>query len=151
MARSSKTTKASARIAAKAKKLDAHPANEAEAAEFAALPKSVVKPTYKAVYRSRENSMKGRNCADWLAQTLAGIVLSEERKLIVSELEAVCHANNVPATYENRSKGWEGRMRMTLGLRLRPVVAAQGFLAVKDGKKVQKLPAPASFIAAYKK
>jgi hypothetical protein len=144
-----KTTKASQKIAAKAKATKAVQAGEDEEEED--LPRSVVKSKYKAIYRSRENSMKGRNCADWLAQQLAALVLDDAKKLQIGELQAICRANGAKDDYDNRSKGWEGRMRMTLGLRLRPIVATQGFLAVPNGRKTEKHAAPAAFIAAYKK
>lgn len=126
-------------------------APEADEEEEKPAPRSVVGARYKAEYKTRANSNKGRNNADWLAQELAALTLVE-RKLDVAKLAAICEANAVPATYENRSKGWEGRMRMTLGLRLRPIVAAQGFLAVPGkGKKAERHEAPAGFVAAWKK
>jgi len=146
-------TKAQAKPATRAiAKAKAKPAAaEADEEDEAPAPRFVVGHAYKLRYRSRENSNKGRNNADWLAQRLVALVLNEDRKLDVAKLEAICAANAVPATYENRSLGWQGRMRMTLGLRLRPIVAAQGFLAVPNGKRTEKQPAPADFIALWRK
>lgn len=148
--RASKATQKPATRAIRAAQ-KAAPEAEAEDAEDAPAPRSVVGAAYKARYRSREGSSKGRNCADWLAQELAGLVL-EGGKLQPERLAAICAQNAVSSEYSNRSKGWEGRMRMTLGLRLRPVVAAQGFLLVPTGKKTpEKRIAPPAFRAAWQK
>lgn len=116
---------------------------------------SVVKSKYKATYRARANSLKGRNCADWLAQTLVALTLDPKtRQIDLAMLSAIVRANGVDPTYANRSPGWQGRMRMTLGLKLRPVVAKAGHLVVPGagkGGKDGKATAPAEFVAAYRK
>jgi hypothetical protein len=107
--------------------------------------KSVVKKSYKTEYKARGDV---RGNSDWLFTTLKALTLGDDGKLDLATLEAIVEANGIPAKYENRSPGWQGRMRMTLGLRLRPVVAKAGFLRLDDG---QTLEAPATFVTAWKK
>lgn len=106
-------------------------------------PRSVVKGVYKARYAAKGDP---RNCGDWLAATLKEHVLDDDGHLDVSALERIAKANGVDPTYTNRSRGWEGRMRMTIGLKLRPVVAEQGGLAIPKGRGKTTIPAPKAFV-----
>lgn len=135
-------------LAAEQAEAETEEAEEAEQEEEILAPRSVVAAKYKSRYRARANSNKGRNCADWLAQTLVPLTIGPDGKADLMALSEICAANRVSSAYENRTKGWEGRMRMTLGLRLRPVVAEQGFLALPDGEQVA---APDAFLAAWRR
>jgi hypothetical protein len=116
--------------------------------------RSVVASSYKAKYvaRAREagSSRKAqrRSTWDWLAQTLAGEVLDERDHLLVDRLLALCAANGVETSrWQNRSKGWEGRLRMTARLALQRVVAETGLLLTADG---EELEAPEEWVAKYR-
>lgn len=107
---------------------------------------SVVRKSYKVEYKARGDS---RGNGDWLFKTLKLLTTNPDtKKLDIRALEAICEANGVSPVYTNRSPGWEGRMRMTMGLKLRPVVARQGFLSLDDGTQDE---APEAFILAWKK
>lgn len=130
-------------------------ADDAEIEEQISLPNSVVKKAYKLKYRdrARNNGEKSkaakRSAWDWLAQTLAGEVLTKDNKLKVEEFAALLAANGEPdalGRWPNKSKGWEGRLRMTGGLWLRRVVAEAGVLHLADG---EELVPPADWIAKH--
>ena len=114
-----------------------------------------MKAAYKAKYRdrARENGQRSkaakRSAWDWLAQTLAGEVLTKDNKLKVDEFAALLAANGEPdalGRWPNRSKGWEGRLRMTGGLWLRRVVAEAGVLKLADG---EELVPPEDWVAKH--
>lgn len=132
--------------------------DDGEAEASVALPRSVVKPTYKLRYIERANAMqrkpKGvptkalkRQSGDWLAIELAKLTLDPKARLIVASFEAVLDQNGVPHAHWNRtSKGWQGRLRMTGRLALERVVAAAGVLVTPSG---EALPAPRAWVAAH--
>lgn len=128
---------------------------EAEIEAQIALPRSVVKPGYKVKYRDRARAAgiggkaAKRSAWDWLAQTMAVEVLDKRAKLDVGKLVAILIANGEPdplTRWPNRSKGWEGRLRMTGGLWLRRVVAEAGELKLPDG---ETLVPPAEWVAKH--
>jgi len=134
--------------------LEALPGVDAEVAEDVARKGSVVRATYKKLYAARASEAglpkaAQRSCWDWLAQQLAGEVLVDG-KFVESRFRALLDANGVRndhwGTGEKRTKGWEGRLRMTGRLALQKVVAKQGFLATADG---EELPAPEDFVAKH--
>jgi hypothetical protein len=112
---------------------------------------SVVKSTYKHRYAERaaaagHGKVAQRSCWDWLAQQLAGECLTGSKISIVKFL-AVLDANGVDhSRWQNRSKGWEGRLRMTGRLALQRVVAEAGVLKTADG---EELVAPAEWVAKF--
>lgn len=115
---------------------------------------SVVKPKYKKRYahRAQEAGLKSkvaqRSCWDWLAQTLAGEILDDQKRLMVDRFERLMAANGVDySKWTNRSVGWQGRLRMTGRLALQRVVAESGVLHTADG---ETLEAPAEWVAKYR-
>jgi hypothetical protein len=126
-----------------------------EIAEQIALPRSVVKPVYKVRYRDRARAngetrkAAKRSAWDWLAQQLAGEVLTKDNKLRVDDFAALLEANGIEKPLErwpNQSKGWEGRLRMTGRLALQRIVAETGLLRLADG---ETLEAPAEWVAKF--
>jgi hypothetical protein len=116
--------------------------------------RSVVKSAYKAKYaqRAREaghaSKVAQRSTWDWLAQELAAEVLDEDKKLDVARFLATLDANGVDhSRWQNRSKGWEGRLRMTGRLALQRVVAEAGVLHTADGGTLE---APAEWVAKFR-
>jgi len=113
---------------------------------------SVVRNEYKRKYaeRAKENGHASK-CAqrstwDWLAQCLAGECNGPDGKLDVARFLVILEANGVDhSRWTNRSKGWEGRLRMTGRLALQRVVAASGVLVVED----DELEAPAEWVAKF--
>jgi hypothetical protein len=130
--------------------LDALPI-DAEVADDNAKKNSVVKTAYKKRYAERAAAAGGgkvaqRSCWDWLAQELASECL-DGSKISIARFLAVLDANGVDhSRWQNRSKGWEGRLRMTGRLALQKVVAAQGYLRTAEGAD---LAAPADWIAKH--
>jgi len=125
----------------------------AEVAEDNAKKGSVVRHAYKAKYAERAvaNGL-GRKAAqrsswDWLAQTLAGECLGAGDKIDIAKFLAILDANGIDhSRWQNRSKGWEGRLRMTGRLALQKVVAEKTELALPDG---EVLVAPAEWVAKF--
>lgn len=116
--------------------------------------RSVVKPKYKVRYalrakdRGSKSKVEQRSCWDWLAATLAGEILDEKKRLVVERFLRLLDANGVDhSRWTNRSKGWEGRLRMTGRLALQRVVAESGVLHTADG---ETLEAPADWVAKFK-
>jgi hypothetical protein len=146
-----------ARIAAASAAAEAAAAEAADDAEIEAQiakPGSVVKAGYKVRYRDRAREAgiakkaAKRSTWDWLAQTMAEIVLDKQNKLRVDELLALLDANGVDhSRWTNRNKGWEGRLRMTGRLALQRVVAEAELLRTADG---EELVPPAEWIAKYR-
>lgn len=127
---------------------------DAEVAADIVKRNSVVKPKYKLRYahRASEAGLKKkraqRSAWDWLAQTLAGECLDEKDRISIERFTAVLDANGVDhSRWTNRSKGWEGRFRMTGRLALQRVVAEAGVLKTADG---EELEAPADWVAKYR-
>ena len=124
---------------------------DATVAEDIAKKGSVVKAGYKARYAARAaeaglGRTAQRSCWDWLAQTLAGEVL-DGTKLDVAKFQRLLEANGVDhSRWTNRSKGWEGRLRMTGRLALQRIVAEAGILRTADG---EELEAPAEWVAKH--
>jgi hypothetical protein len=116
--------------------------------------RSVVKPKYKMRYiaRAREagetKKAAKRSAWDWLAQELAAECLDPKGKIDIVRFTAILTANGVDhSRWTNRSKGWEGRFRMTGRLSLQRVVAETGVLVTAEGAKLQ---APADWVAKYR-
>jgi hypothetical protein len=126
-------------------------AEVAEVAEDNAKKNSVVKTAYKKRYAERAaaaggNKVAQRSCWDWLAQELASECL-DGSKISIARFLAVLDANGVDhSRWQNRNKGWEGRLRMTGRLALQKVVAAQGGLKTAEGAMLE---APAEWIAKH--
>ena len=115
---------------------------------------SVVRTAYKAKYRDRAREAgitrkaAKRSAWDWLAATLAGECLVDKDRIDIAKFLAVLDANGVDhSRWTNRSKGWEGRLRMTGRLALQRVVAEAGTLALPDG---EVLEAPAEWVAKFR-
>jgi len=112
---------------------------------------SVVKGAYKRRYAERAASVglgkvAQRSCWDWLAQELAAECL-EGTKISIVRFLALLDANGVDhSRWQNRSKGWEGRLRMTGRLALQKVVAANGHLKTAEGAELE---APAEWVAKH--
>ena len=124
---------------------------DAEVAEDNAKKGSCVKSTYKHKYAQRAAEQGGgkvaqRSCWDWLAQELAAECLVGT-KISIDRFLAVLDANGVDhSRWQNRAKGWEGRLRMTGRLALQKVVAAQGGLKTAEGALLE---APAEWVAKF--
>jgi hypothetical protein len=132
--------------------LDALPVEiDPEVAADNAKAGSVVKTTYKKKYAARAAEQGGgkvaqRSCWDWLAQELAAECLVGT-KISIDRFLALLDANGVDhSRWQNRAKGWEGRLRMTGRLALQKVVAAQGGLKTAEGAMLE---APAEWVAKF--
>jgi hypothetical protein len=130
-------------------------ADDAEIEEQEKLPASVVPGKYKTRYKDRARANGHRSKAakrstwDWLAQVLAAEVLNKQGKIDIDKLVAVLQANGLEdplETWPNRSKGWEGRIRMTGGIWLRREVAEVGEMRLADG---EVLTPPAEWVAKH--
>ena len=125
---------------------------DAEVAADNAKKGSVVKSAYKHRYAARAaeaglGKAAQRSAWDWLAEQIAGEVLEEKARLSVPKLLALFDANGVDhSRWQNRSKGWEGRLRMTGRLALQKIVAESGVLKTADG---DELVAPAEWVAKF--
>ena len=133
---------------------EALPNVDAEVAADIVKSGSVVRSNYKKLYAARASEaglgkVAQRSCWDWLAQQLAGEALVDG-KLHEERFRALLDANGVRnehwGTGDKRTKGWEGRLRMTGRLALQRVVAKQGHLKTPDG---EELVAPADWIAKH--
>jgi hypothetical protein len=126
---------------------------DAEVAADIAKQRSVVATHYKARYAERavaagtKRKAAQRSAWDWLAQSIAGECLGEKDRISIERFLALLDANGVDhSRWQNRSKGWEGRLRMTGRLALQRVVAEAGVLLTADG---EELEAPAEWVAKY--
>lgn len=133
---------------------EALPAVDVEVAADIAKRGSVVRVGYKKTYAARaveagHGKVAQRSCWDWLAQQLAGECLRDD-KFQEDRFRALLDANGVRhehwGTGEKRTKGWEGRLRMTGRLALQRVVAKAGVLHTADG---EELVAPAEWVAKH--
>jgi hypothetical protein len=116
--------------------------------------RSVVKTAYKQKYRDRAREAgivrkaAKRSAWDWLAEQLAGECLGRKDRIDIDAFLAILDANGVDhSRWQNRSKGWEGRLRMTGRLALQRVVAEAGMLKLADG---EELVAPAEWVAKFR-
>lgn len=123
------------------------------------LPKSVVAVSYKRKYAEQalagnkkyrkeiSKKARARMTGDWLAQELATRTLDDKDHLLVDVFLSILSANGVDhSRWTNRSKGWEGRLRMTGRLALQRAVAAEEQLFLPDGTTVTP---PASWVAKF--
>jgi hypothetical protein len=124
-----------------------------EVAEDNAKAKSVVHSAYKhkyaqkAVEAGHARKAAQRSCWDWLAVAIAGECLGEGDRIQISRFLALLEANGVDhSRWQNRSKGWEGRLRMTGRLALQKVVAQKGVLRTADD---EELVAPEAWVAKH--
>jgi hypothetical protein len=133
---------------------EALPTVDAEVAADIAKKGSVVRTGYKKLYAARAaeaglGKVAQRSCWDWLAQELAAEVLVDG-KLHEERMRSLLSANGIRhehwGTGEKRTKGWEGRLRMTGRLALQRVVAKNGHLATAEGAMIE---APAEWIAKH--
>jgi hypothetical protein len=125
-----------------------------EIEEEIAKPNSVVKAKYKIRYaqRAREAGLKKkraqRSAWDWLAQTIAAQCLDDKDHISIERFLSLLNANGVDhSRWQNRSKGWEGRLRMTGRLALQRVVAEAGTIKLPDGDTCE---APVDWVEHYK-
>jgi len=125
----------------------------AEVAADNAKANSVVKTAYKKRYAERavaaglRSKAAQRSAWDWLAETLAGECLDDKARISIERFLAILDANGVDhSRWQNRSKGWEGRLRMTGRLALQRVVAEAMVLKTADG---EELVPPAEWVAKY--
>lgn len=125
--------------------------DDAEIEMQIALPKSVVGRKYKIAYKEAARAAGHKSKAakrskwDWLAQQMAELVLTDKAKLDVAAFEALMEANGIDHTkWDNRSPGWEGRLRMTGCLVLRRKLVDQQVLKLADGSE---RPVPADELA----
>lgn len=103
---------------------------------------SVVDPAYRAQYR--DASSTGQSCGDWLAEWLADETLVGG-KLHVESLEVILSNNGVDlsapwakAIHDEtaRSRGWQGRTRMSGRNALEKLVAKAGVVLNLQGAKI---------------
>jgi hypothetical protein len=125
----------------------------AEVAEDNQKARSVVQSAYKhkyaqkAVEAGHARKAAQRSCWDWLAVAIAGECLGEGDRISISRFLALLEANGVDhSRWQNRSKGWEGRLRMTGRLALQKVVAQKGVLRTADD---EELVAPEAWVAKH--
>lgn len=120
--------------------------------------KSVVLPKYKHRYAERaanagiKNKSAQRSAWDWLAQTLAAQCLDDKQRIDIAKFTRILELNGVDhSRWTNRSKGWEGRFRMTGRLALQRVVAECGVMQVigEEGE-ADVVEAPAEWVAKFK-
>jgi len=129
-------------------------AAEADVEEDNAKPNSVVHVKFKQKYldNARALGIPGkaakRSNWDWLAQQIAAQCLDGKHKISISCFLELLDANGVDhSRWTNRSKGWEGRLRMTGRVALQKIVANNGFLYCNGGTIAE---APADFIAQFR-
>ena len=106
---------------------------------------SVVPEKYRQQYRTASST--GQSCGDWLAEQLAGDTIDADGKLNVEDLIAVFEANGLDLNASwavNRSRGWQGRFRMTGRNILEKQVALAGFYCLPGNRVID---APAEWLA----
>jgi hypothetical protein len=115
-------------------------AAEADVEEDNAKPNSVVHVKFKQKYldNARALGIPGkaakRSNWDWLAQQIAAQCLDGKHKISISCFLELLDANGVDhSRWTNRSKGWEGRLRMTGRVALQKIVANANALVLLDG------------------
>ena len=112
---------------------------DAEVEADIAKARSVVKTAYKLRYAERaveaghKRKAAQRSTWDWLAQTIAGECLVGKDRIDIARFLALLDANAVDhSRWTNRSKGWEGRLRMTGRLALQRIGIDKKFIHVGD-------------------
>lgn len=108
------------------------------------------------VYKQRYAAMGHPNtCGDWLAVVLNERCLTGDGKtFLVEPMLAIAEANGVDAEryMARKTRGWQGRFRMTTRNVLKGVVATKGVLIVpaeaNGDRGDEELAAPADWIAA---
>ena len=115
---------------------------------------SIVKPKYKDKYIENAKAVGAKGKAarrsnwDWLSQMLATYCLSDKGKIDIGAFTDVLDANGVDhSKWLNRTKGWEGRFRMTGRVALQRKVADSGRLVWPDGTE---LVVPVDFVEKFK-
>jgi hypothetical protein len=115
---------------------------------------SIVKPKYKDKYIENAKALGAKGKAarrsnwDWLSQMLATYCLSDKGKIDIGAFTDVLDANGVDhSRWVNRTKGWEGRFRMTGRVALQRKVADSGRLVWPDGTE---LVVPVDFVEKFK-
>lgn len=120
--------------------------------------KSVVRQSYKIAYAERAVQARGKkgvskkvvadSCGDWLALELAAICRPDPKQPFdVGAFATILDANGVKHAHWNQTtKGWQGRFRMTGRLALQRVVADQTELSLPNGDTIS---APKSWIAKH--
>jgi len=119
---------------------------------------SVVLPKYKHRYAERavahgdKRKCAQRSAWDWLAQTLAAQCLDERQRIDIEKFRRILELNGVDhSRWTNKSKGWEGRFRMTGRLALQRVVAEAGTMAIlAEGGETDLVEAPADWVAKFR-
>jgi hypothetical protein len=111
--------------------------------------RTVVPDVYKARYAAMGHP---NTCGDWLALILNGICLTPDG-FQVDPMLAICEANGVDAEayLRRKTRGWQGRFRMSARNKLKGVVAKAGLVLIPDGvdeEGARELNAPADWIAA---
>ena len=114
---------------------------------------SVVASKFKHRYHenAKQLGLKGkavrRSNWDWLAQEIAKQCLDKD-KLNVDRFIRLMDANGIDhSRWNNRNRGWEGRLRMTGRVALQRVVADNERLVLPDGSEHKP---PAEFVEKYK-
>ena len=131
---------------------------DAEVAADNAKRNSVVLPKYKHRYAERAaaagiaKKAAQRSAWDWLAQTLAAQCLDEKQRIDIAKFTRILELNGVDhSRWINRSKGWEGRLRMTGRLALQRVVAEAGTMAIiGDEGETDLVEAPAEWVQKFR-
>jgi len=127
---------------------------DAEVAEDNAKRNSCVQVAYKTRYAERavaagtKRKAAQRSCWDWLAQTIAGECLVGKDRIDIDKFRALLVANGLEEKpwWNTRTKGWEGRFRMSGRLALQRVVAEAGVLLTTDG---DELVPPTEWVAKH--
>lgn len=95
---------------------------------------SVVKRKYRDRYKQQGHA---RGNGDWLFMATRALCNGAKQKLLFDNWQALCEANNLGrmcAEYATPSKqlnnGWQGRNRMSVGIKMREVVAQEAVLIV---------------------
>lgn len=140
------------------KTTDITAALDAQLAADTARKGSVVRSSYKAAYRDRAETARGKkgvdrrviaqSCGDWLALELAARIRPNPKKPTdLALFRAILAANGVDdSRWPSTTPGWQGRLRMSGGMALRAVVAEAGVLVVPGEGE---LSAPRSWCAKH--
>lgn len=131
---------------------------DAEVAADNVKKNSVVLPKYKHRYAERaanagdKRKMVQRSAWDWLAQTLAAQCLDQKQRIDIAKFTRILELNGVDhSRWTNRSKGWEGRFRMTGRLALQRVVAECGVMQILgDEGEHDVVEAPTEWVAKFR-
>lgn len=124
------------------------PIGEEQEGDDGKVSRTVVPERYRQIYR--ESSSTGTTNGDWLAERLTAETTSAlDGKLNTADLEAVFSNNGLDLTAPwavNRSKGWQGRYRMSGRLVLEKAIALSGtYIGLTETVEV-----PADFVEAMR-